>query len=124
MRTSIRIERAANGLALCGIVPGDRIALLVPNIPEFVVAYYAVPALWWNRCAINVLYNAEEIAYRPGDIATICYTSGTNGTRQRRDADAPELRLQLRTAWTGQTVAALSAPMSCCSYCLFSTFMR
>ena len=47
----IRIERAANGLALCGIVPGDRVALLVPNIPEFVIALLRRPALSRNRCA-------------------------------------------------------------------------
>ena len=63
MRTSIRIERAANGLALCGIVPGDRVALLVPNIPEFVIAYYAVLRCGGIVVPINVLYNAEEIAY-------------------------------------------------------------
>jgi long-chain acyl-CoA synthetase len=59
----IRIERAANGLALCGIVPGDRVALLVPNIPEVVIAYYAVLRCGAIVVPINVLYRAEEIAY-------------------------------------------------------------
>jgi long-chain acyl-CoA synthetase len=59
----IWIERAANGLALCGIVHADRVALLLPNIPEFVVAYYAVLRCGGIVVPINVLYKAEEIAY-------------------------------------------------------------
>lgn len=58
-----RIEGAANGLALRGVAHGDRVALLVPNIPEFVVAYYAVLRCGGIVVPINVLYKAEEIAY-------------------------------------------------------------
>ena len=36
------IERAANGLAARGIGHGDRVAILLPNIPQFIIAYYAV----------------------------------------------------------------------------------
>ena len=58
-----RIERAANGLAASGIAKGDRVALLVPNIPEFVVAYYAILRCGAIVVPINVLYKAAEIAY-------------------------------------------------------------
>jgi 4-amino-4-deoxy-L-arabinose transferase-like glycosyltransferase len=37
--------------------------MLVPNIPEFVVAYYAVLRCGGIAVPINVLYKAEEIAY-------------------------------------------------------------
>src|SRR5579884_305711 len=37
-----QIERAADGLVAQGIRRGDRVALMLPNVPEFVVAYYAV----------------------------------------------------------------------------------
>lgn len=137
-----RIERAANGLAVHGVARGDRVALLLPNIPEFVVAYYAVLRCGGIVVPICALYKADEIAYvlqdseakafvlfgdfapqgiaaaekapsvstvivvgdatpkgttswealtdasaparlpikvMPGDIATICYTSGTTG---------------------------------------------
>jgi long-chain acyl-CoA synthetase len=50
-------------LAANGIVHGDRVALLLPNIPEFVVAYYAVLRCGRIVVPINVLYKAEEIAY-------------------------------------------------------------
>jgi long-chain acyl-CoA synthetase len=58
-----RIERAANGLAARGVAKGDRVALLVPNIPEFVVAYYAILRCGAIVVPINVLYKAEEISY-------------------------------------------------------------
>ena len=58
-----RIERAANGLAASGVAKGDRVALLVPNIPEFVVAYYAIVRCGAIVVPINVLYKAEEITY-------------------------------------------------------------
>jgi long-chain acyl-CoA synthetase len=58
-----QIERAANGLAARGVAKGDRVALLVPNIPEFIVAYYAILRLGAIVVPINVLFKAEEIAY-------------------------------------------------------------
>jgi long-chain acyl-CoA synthetase len=58
-----RIERAANGLVARGVAHGDRVALLMPNIPEFVVAYYAVLRCGGIVVPINVLYKAEEITY-------------------------------------------------------------
>src|ERR1700724_1118096 len=58
-----RIERAATGLVSHGVAQGDRVALLMPNIPEFMVAYYAVLRCGGTVVPINVLYKAEEIAY-------------------------------------------------------------
>ncbi|MBV9276077.1 MAG: long-chain fatty acid--CoA ligase [Verrucomicrobia bacterium] len=58
-----RIERAADGLAACGVSKGDRVALLMPNIPEFVVAYYAILRCGAIVVPINILYKEEEIAY-------------------------------------------------------------
>ena len=58
-----RIERAANGLAAHGIGQGDRVALLLPNVPEFMVAYYAVMRRGAIVVPVNVLYKNEEIAY-------------------------------------------------------------
>lgn len=57
------IERAANGLAARGIGHRDRVAIMLPNIPQFVVAYYAVARVGGTVVPINVLYKADEIAY-------------------------------------------------------------
>jgi len=57
------IERAANGLAARGIGHGDRVSIMLPNLPQFVIAYYAVQRIGGTVVPINVLYKAEEIAY-------------------------------------------------------------
>jgi len=57
------IERAANGLAARGIGHGDRVAIMLPNLPQFVIAYYAIQRVGGVVVPINVLYKAEEIAY-------------------------------------------------------------
>ncbi len=36
------VERMAAGLAAAGIAPGDRVALLLPNCPQYVISYYAL----------------------------------------------------------------------------------
>src|SRR5437763_11074233 len=63
------IERAANGLAACGVRPGDRVALMVPNCPEFAIAYYAILRLGAIAVPVNVLYKSAEIAHVLGDSA-------------------------------------------------------
>ncbi|MCL5959533.1 MAG: AMP-binding protein, partial [Chloroflexi bacterium] len=35
-------NRLANGLRNLGVREGDRVAVMLPNIPEFVIAYFAV----------------------------------------------------------------------------------
>ena len=40
-------SRLAHAMAARGITAGDRVALFLPNIPEFAVVYYAAP----RRCA-------------------------------------------------------------------------
>jgi len=57
------IERAANGLAARGIGHSDRVAIMLPNLPQFVIAYYAVQRVGGTVVPINVLYKAAEIAY-------------------------------------------------------------
>ena len=35
-------NQVAGGLRAAGVQPGDRVALLLPNVPQFVVAYYGI----------------------------------------------------------------------------------
>ncbi|MDP9374051.1 MAG: long-chain fatty acid--CoA ligase [Chloroflexota bacterium] len=57
------IERAADALAARGVGHGDRVAIMLPNIPQFVVAYYAVARLGAIVVPLNVLYKADEVGY-------------------------------------------------------------
>ena len=58
-----RTEQLARGLASLGIGPGDRVALVHPNAPEFVVSFFAVTALGAVIVPINPQYQREELRY-------------------------------------------------------------
>ncbi len=68
-QTNGLIEQVANALAARGIAHGDRVALMVPNIPQFVVAYYAILRLGAVVVPLNLLYKAEEVGYILDDSA-------------------------------------------------------
>jgi long-chain acyl-CoA synthetase len=61
------VDRLASGLAELGIKPGDRIGLLLPNLPSFVIAYFAALKLGGIVVAINPQYTPREIAIRLND---------------------------------------------------------
>jgi len=65
-----QIELVANALAARGIGQGDRVAIMVPNIPQFVVSYYAVLRLGAVVVPLNLLYKAEEVGYILNDNQT------------------------------------------------------
>jgi acyl-CoA synthetase (AMP-forming)/AMP-acid ligase II len=56
-----RIRRAAAGLARRGFVKGDVLAILSPNVPEFMVAFHAAATLGVVITPINPLYTPEEV---------------------------------------------------------------
>jgi acyl-CoA synthetase (AMP-forming)/AMP-acid ligase II len=48
-------------------VRGDRIGLQLPNIPQFVIAYFGVLKAGCVAGPMNVLLKAPEVAFRLGD---------------------------------------------------------
>jgi long-chain acyl-CoA synthetase len=62
-----QVARAAGGLNRLGVEPGDRVALVLPNCPQHVVAFYAVQRLGAVVVEHNPLYTAEEMAFQLGD---------------------------------------------------------
>ena len=55
--------RLARALQASGIGPGDRVAYLCPNIPELLVAHFAVPLAGAVLVAINTRLAPEEVRY-------------------------------------------------------------
>ncbi len=55
--------RYAAVMAERGVGPGDRVALLLPNVTDFPRAYYGVLALGGVVVPVHALLTAEEIAY-------------------------------------------------------------
>jgi len=57
------IERAAAGFASLGIKRGDRVAVLVHNVPHFVYAYHGLLRAGAVMIPLNTMYTAEEVSY-------------------------------------------------------------
>jgi fatty-acyl-CoA synthase len=57
------VTRVAHGLRASGIEPGDRVAYLCPNIPEMLVAHFAVPLAGAVLVAINTRLAPDEVRY-------------------------------------------------------------
>jgi long-chain acyl-CoA synthetase len=60
-------NRMANALASLGVQKGDRVALLMPNCPQFVIAYYGALKLGAIVVAFNPLYSPREIEHQLND---------------------------------------------------------
>ena len=57
------VTRVAHALLACGINPGERVAYLLPNIPEMLVAHFAVPLAGGVLVAINTRLAPPEVHY-------------------------------------------------------------
>jgi long-chain acyl-CoA synthetase len=62
-----QVGRAAEALRLRGVEAGDRVALVLPNCPQHVVAFYAVLRLGATVVEHNPLYTEEEMAFQLHD---------------------------------------------------------
>ncbi len=60
-------DRVAAGLHDLGFVPGDRVGLQLPNIPQFVVAYFGILKAGCIVVPMNVLLKAPEISFQLGN---------------------------------------------------------
>jgi len=69
--TYAELDRAARGVATSlrqrGLQPGDRVAILVPNTPEFTIAYFGILYAGCAVVPLNVLLSAPEVAYHLQD---------------------------------------------------------
>ncbi|HEY6799431.1 MAG TPA: long-chain-fatty-acid--CoA ligase [Agromyces sp.] len=59
-----QIAKAADGLRRLGVAHGDRVALVLPNCPQHVVAFYAVLRLGAIVVEHNPLYTAAELRHQ------------------------------------------------------------
>ena len=63
----IASNKLANALVDIGVKKGDRVALLMPNCPQFVISYYAVLRAGGIVVATNPLYSAREMEFQFND---------------------------------------------------------
>lgn len=86
-------NRVANGLKSLGINAGDRVAMMLPNIPEFVFSFYGIQKLGAIAVPFNTLYKGREIIHILNDSgarAIITLTNSANLFNEIRE-DCPAL---------------------------------
>jgi len=69
--TFIEMKLLTDRLAAClvdiGVEPGDRVGLILPNIPQFVLAFYAILKAGGVVAAMNPLYKKGDMEYQLSD---------------------------------------------------------
>lgn len=61
------VKRAASVFYDIGVCKGDRIAVMLPNCPDFVIAYYAILSLGGIVVNTNPMYVEREIEHQVND---------------------------------------------------------
>ncbi|WP_346038506.1 AMP-binding protein, partial [Arthrobacter gandavensis] len=111
-----QIRRAAAGLKRLGVGPGDRVALVLPNAPQHVVAFYAVLRLGAVVVEHNPLYTDRELRHQFEDHgATVAIVWDKAADRiQSLPADIPVrtiVSVDLISAMPRTTRLALKLPL-------------
>ena len=71
------IHRFAGGLVARGFQPGDVLALMAPNIPEYAIVFHGVAVAGGTVTTVNPTYGAEEVRFQLNDAgATMLVTIG------------------------------------------------
>ena len=72
------VDRLAQGLLESGVKPGYRLGLMLPNIPHFIIGYYALLKIGVTVLPISIFDKAEEIRHKVEDagIQGILYWEG------------------------------------------------
>lgn len=81
-------ERFAALLHEHGVKPGDRVAVFLPNSPQFMLAFFAILKLGAVHVPVNPLFREAELAYELNDTGArviICLDSLMPLLRQVRD---------------------------------------
>ncbi len=107
------LDRAARGVAAAlrerGVAPGDRVALMIPNVPEFTVGYFGILYAGGTVVPLNVLLSAPEVAYHLEDSgAVLLVAHPLFAEPARRGAEQAGVPLLLSSGEGGDTLEDLA----------------
>ena len=90
-----RVRRLADALSRAGIGAGDRVAVLLPNVPPMLEAHFGVPLLRAVLVTINTRLLANEVAYilKHSGSKLLIYDSDYAATVEALRAQLPGLQL-------------------------------
>ena len=105
------VNRVANGLKNLGIKKDDAVAIMLPNIPDFVCTFYACQKLGAVAVPFNTMYKGREISHilkDSGAKAIVCLTNFVPLVNEIK-SDLPELE---HIITTGERTLTLADPDS------------
>lgn len=85
-------NRVANGLRGLGIRRGDRVALLLPNIPEFVFSYLGIQKIGAIAVSINSMLVGREIEFLLNDSGAVALIATPDLRERITPANLPALK--------------------------------
>ena len=71
------VNSLGNELRSMGIQKGDKVAIMLPNCPEFVISYFAVQKLGAVAVTVNILSTSYELRHLIGNSDTKCLITET-----------------------------------------------
>ena len=86
-------NRVATGLSNLGVQKGDRVAMMLPNIPEFAYSFFGIQKLGAIAVPFNTMYKGREISFilkDSGARAIICLGNFANLINEIKE-DCPAL---------------------------------
>ena len=114
------LDRAAAGVAGSlrerGIAPGERVAIMVPNVPEFTFAYFGILYAGCTVVPLNVLLSAPEVTYHLEDSgARLLVAHPLFGEPAAEGARAAGVEVVWSQGEGGDSIEALAAaePLDC-----------
>lgn len=95
-----RSDRIAQGLLDRGVAPGDRVAILMTNTPEFVLSFFGIVKLGAVAVPVNHEYHGDFLHQQLADCAAVAVITDTDGRQRLLDiVDAlPDLRFVVADA--------------------------
>ncbi|SDB70628.1 acyl-CoA synthetase [Belnapia rosea] len=108
-------NRLANLLAARGIGPGDRVGVLLPQVPEAALAHLAIYKLGAIAVPLFQLFQEQALEYRLRDCGAAALVTDAVGLAKLAGLDLPALRLVLSADGAGQGALDLRAEMALAS---------
>lgn len=96
-----RVARAANALASVGVRRGSHVGVMLPNVPDSLIAWLAIARLGAKMIPINPGYTPREMHYwlTDGDVATLLIDAKCLPIYEATADDAPLLARDKVIAW-------------------------
>jgi len=110
-------DRFANALRAHGIARGDRVALLLPQSPEAVIAHIAIYKLGAIALPLSLLFGPDSLVYRFQNSGAKAVVTNSHGLEKLAEVGdlAPDLKLVVSTDGATDTALGFQALLDAAS---------